>query len=226
MPFVYVVTLVAALGGMLFGYDTGAISGAILYLKQDFHLSAGLQELVTSIALLGATVGAGFGGVLADRFGRRRVILANAAMFVVGSIATALATSVAWLIAARIFIGAAIGVASFVAPLYLSEMAPSAIRGAMVSCNQVALTAGILISYLVDYAFAPSGAWPWMFGLGALPALALGIGILFMPASPRWLAMRGDRDAARQTLRASAPPPRSRTNCARSSAGSGAHRRA
>lgn len=200
MPFVYVVALVGALGGMLFGYDTGAISGAILYLKQQFALSSALQEVVTSIALAGAAVGAVLGGPLADRYGRRRIIVANAAMFILGSLATAFAQDVPWLIGGRLFIGAAIGIASFVAPLYLSEMAPAKIRGALVSLNQVALTAGILISYLVDYAFAHPGGWHWMFGLGVVPALALGIGILLMPASPRWLVMRGRVDEARRAL--------------------------
>jgi sugar porter (SP) family MFS transporter len=200
MPFVYVVALIGALGGMLFGYDTGAISGAILYLKQQFALSSMLQEVVTSIALAGAAAGAILGGPLADRYGRRRVIIANAAMFILGSLATAFAQDVPWLIGGRLFIGAAIGVASFVAPLYLSEIAPAKIRGALVSLNQVALTSGILISYLVDYAFARPGGWHWMFGLGVVPALALGVGILLMPASPRWLVMRGRVDEARKAL--------------------------
>jgi sugar porter (SP) family MFS transporter len=200
MPFVFIVALVGALGGMLFGYDTGAISGAILYLKQEFSLSAGSQELVTSIALAGAAVGAAFGGPLADRYGRRRVIIANAIMFIVGSLATAMAPSLGWLIAGRLFIGSAIGIASFVAPLYLAEIAPAAIRGALVSLNQVAITVGILLAYLVDYAFAYPGGWHWMFGLGVVPALALGIGIWLMPSSPRWLMMKGRRQEAHKML--------------------------
>jgi sugar porter (SP) family MFS transporter len=200
MPFVYLVAAVGALGGALFGYDTGAISGAILYLKQQFALSSGLQELVTSIALAGATLGAAIGGPLADRYGRRKVITADAAVFVAGSIATGLAQSVPWLIGGRLLIGSAIGIASFVSPLYLSEMAPASIRGALVSLNQVAITAGILISYLVDYAFARPGGWHWMFALGAVPALALGLGIFLMPPSPRWLMMQGRKADARRTL--------------------------
>jgi len=201
MPFVYIVACVGALGGMLFGYDTGAISGALLYLKQQFALSSALQEVVTSIALAGAAVGAAIGGPLADRYGRRGVIIANAAMFVAGSLATAFAQNVPWLIAGRLFIGAAIGIASFVAPLYLSEIASARIRGALVSLNQVALTSGIFVSYLVDYAFARPGGWHWMFGLGTVPAAVLGLGILLMPPSPRWLVMRGRLAEARRALR-------------------------
>jgi SP family galactose:H+ symporter-like MFS transporter len=200
MPFIYVVALVGAIGGMLFGFDTGAISGAILYLKKDFSLTSGLQEVVTSIALLGAAIGAIVGGPLADRYGRRRLIVVTAGMFVVGSLAAAFVQSVAWLIAARLFIGSAIGVASFVAPLYLSEIAPAKIRGALVSLNQVAVTVGILGSYLTDYAFAHEGGWRWMFGVGVVPALALGIGIVLMPSSPRWLMMVGRREEAERAL--------------------------
>ncbi|MEZ5789000.1 MAG: sugar porter family MFS transporter [Xanthobacteraceae bacterium] len=200
MPFIYVVALVGALGGILFGFDTGAISGAILYLKKDFSLTSGLQEVVTSIALLGAAIGAIVGGPLADRYGRRRLIVVTSGMFVIGSLAAAFAQSVEWLIAARLFIGSAIGIASFVAPLYLSEIAPAKIRGALVSLNQVAVTVGILASYLTDYAFAHEGGWRWMFGVGVVPAIALGIGIVLMPSSPRWLMMVGRRDEAERAL--------------------------
>ncbi len=198
--FVYLATAISALGGMLFGYDIGVISGAILFIKEEFRLSPGMEEIVVSSVLLGSLVGALVGGFLADRFGRRRLLIVTAIVFGLGAIGAALAPGTAGLIAARIVAGAAIGVASFVAPLYISEIAPVAIRGRLVSINQVALTSGIVISYFVDYAFAGSQAWRWMFALAVVPAGAFGIGLMFIPDSPRWLAARGHADLARTVL--------------------------
>ncbi|MGA2584958.1 MAG: MFS transporter, partial [Tepidisphaeraceae bacterium] len=138
--FVYLATAVAALGGMLFGYDIGVISGAILFVKKDFSLSPGLEEIVVSSVLLGSLIGAVAGGALADRWGRRRLLIITAIVFGLGAIGAALSPDTAWLIAARVVAGTAIGVASFVAPLYISEIAPVTIRGKLVSVNQVALT--------------------------------------------------------------------------------------
>ena len=198
--FVYLATAVAALGGMLFGYDVGVISGAILFVKKDFSLSPSLEEIVISSVLLGSLIGAIAGGVLADRWGRRRLLIITASVFGIGAIGAALSPDTAWLIVARILAGAAIGVASFVAPLYISEIAPVAIRGRLVSVNQVALTSGIVISYLIDYAFVGAGAWRWMFAMAVVPAAAFGIGLLFIPESPRWLIGRGLADKARAVL--------------------------
>jgi sugar porter (SP) family MFS transporter len=199
-PLVYVAAAISALGGMLFGYDIGVISGAILFIKKQFTLSSGMEEIVVSSVLLGSLIGAGLGGALADRVGRRRLSIATAIVFCLGAAGAALAPDTAWLITARVLAGIAIGVASFVSPLYISEIAPTAIRGKLVSINQVALTSGIVISYLVDYAFAPSQGWRWMFALAILPAAAFGIGLFFIPDSPRWLAGRGHMDAARAVL--------------------------
>jgi SP family galactose:H+ symporter-like MFS transporter len=198
---VYVATAISALGGMLFGYDVGVISGAILFIKKEFSLSPTLEEIVVSSVLLGSLFGATAGGLLADRLGRRGLLIVTATVFGLGAIGAALAPGAAWLIAARIIAGAAIGVASFVAPLYISEIAPVAIRGKLVSINQVALTSGIVLSYLVDYAFAPSQAWRWMFAMAVIPAAAFAIGLFFIPDSPRWLAARGRTDRARAVLK-------------------------
>jgi len=197
---VYLATAISAVGGMLFGFDTGVISGAILFIQRAFSLSAGMEEVVVSAVLLGSLVGAAGGGVLADRLGRRRLLMITAVVFGLGAIVAALAPSVAWLIVGRITAGAAIGVASFAAPLYISEIAPVDIRGKLVSINQVALTSGIVVAYLVDYALAGSQAWRWMFALAVIPAVAFGTGLLFIPNSPRWLAEKGHADQARAVL--------------------------
>jgi MFS transporter, SP family, galactose:H+ symporter len=199
--FVYLAAVISALGGLLFGYDIGVISGAILFVKRDFSLSPGMEEIVVSSVLLGSLVGAAVGGILADRLGRRKLLIITAVVFGLGGIGAALAPGTAWLVVARVVSGIAIGIASFVAPLYISEIAPVDIRGKLVSINQVALTSGIVISYFIDYAFAESQAWRWMFALAVIPAVTFGIGLMFIPNSPRWLAGRGHVDQARTVLK-------------------------
>ena len=198
--FVYLATAISALGGLLFGYDVGVISGAILFVQKAFSLSPRMEEIVVSSVLLGSLAGAIIGGSLADRLGRRKLLVVTALVFGLGAIGAALAPGTGWLIAARIVAGAAIGIASFVAPLYISEIAPVAVRGKLVSINQVALTSGIVISYLIDYTLAGAGAWRWMFALAVIPAAAFAIGLVFIPDSPRWLAARGKVDLARGVL--------------------------
>ncbi|HKI86554.1 MAG TPA: sugar porter family MFS transporter [Thermoanaerobaculia bacterium] len=197
---VYLATAVSALGGMLFGYDSGVISGAILFIKKAFALSPGMEEVVVGAVLAGSLLGAAAGGMLADRLGRRSLLIATALVFALGAVGAALAPGAGWLITARIVAGIAIGIASFVSPLYISEIAPVAIRGKLVSINQVALTFGIVISYLTDYLYAASEAWRWMLALAVIPAAAFGSGLMFIPDSPRWLAARGRKDRARAAL--------------------------
>jgi sugar porter (SP) family MFS transporter len=199
--FVYLATAISALGGMLFGYDIGVISGAILFIKKDFSLTSRVEEIVVSSVLLGSLIGAIAGGGMADRFGRRRLLIISSAVFGFGAIGAALSPGSAWLIVARVISGSAIGVASFVAPLYISEIAPVDIRGKLVSINQVALTGGIVISYFIDFAFAGAQAWRWMFALAVIPAATFGIGLIFIPNSPRWLVASGDTDKARKVLK-------------------------
>jgi SP family galactose:H+ symporter-like MFS transporter len=197
---IFLVTGTAALGGTLFGYDTGIISGALLFLKDEFTLSPNMQAVVTSAALGGAAVGAAFGGYLADRFGRKIVMLVLAAWFVIGSALCTVSHSVQMLIAGRAVLGCCIGIVSFVAPLYIAEVAPADRRGSLVSLNQLAITVGILVSYIVGYLFAGSGSWRWMVGLGAVPGVILGIGMWVLPESPRWLMKRARCQEARDIL--------------------------
>jgi SP family galactose:H+ symporter-like MFS transporter len=197
---IYLAAAISALGGLLFGYDTGVISGAILFIRKDFALSPTAVEFVVSCVLVGAVVGAIMGGMLADRFGRRRLIIATATLFVIAALGTAIAPTLPLLVAGRIAIGVAIGIASFTTPLYIAEISPVSLRGRLVSVNQLALTSGIVLAFLVDYALAANHAWRVMFGLAAIPAAVLGIGMIWLPESPRWLLSRQNPDAARLIL--------------------------
>jgi sugar porter (SP) family MFS transporter len=197
---VVLAAVVAALGGSLFGYDTGVISGAILFIRPAFSLSTTQVELVVSAVLIGATIGAIGSARLTDTLGRRAVLLAAAVSFGAGAIGSALSPSFEALVSARLLVGLAIGVASYTVPLYISELAPPASRGWLVSLNQLAITMGILISYGVDYAFATSDGWRWMLGLAVFPAALLFVGVTLLPDTPRWLVRSGQSDAARRVL--------------------------
>jgi sugar porter (SP) family MFS transporter len=193
---------VTALGGLLFGYDTGVVSGALLFLKQDFGgLSSFQQELVTSLLLIGAMIGAFGAGIVADRIGRRPTILITAVVFIAGVLLAAFSPAFWVLVVARVVIGLAVGSASMTVPLYIGEVAPPRIRGGLVSLNQLAVTSGILVSYLADYGLASSANWRLMFGLAVIPAVMLFVGILGQKESPHWLIRQGREDEARSVLR-------------------------
>jgi sugar porter (SP) family MFS transporter len=198
--FVYIAALFAALGGLLFGYDTGVISGALIFIKREFGLTTAAEEIVVSGVLLGATIGAIFGGKAADLFGRRRVLLVTAAIFGIGALASAVAPSSTILIVSRVVLGLAIGLASTNVPVYLSEVAPPHARGWVVSLFQLAVTVGIVVAYLTDYAFAGVEGWRWMLGLAVAPALVFGTGMFFLPETPRWLIRGGHHDVAHGVL--------------------------
>jgi sugar porter (SP) family MFS transporter len=187
---------VAALGGLLFGYDTSVISGAMLFLRTDFHLTDTQLEFAVSIALAGALAGSAIAGYSTDRWGRRTVLLGTGVGFAAFSVLSGLAFNLASFSVARFLVGACIGVASLVTPLYLSEMAPARIRGALVSLNQLAITVGIVVAYFVDFLLAARKDWRWMFMTAVFPAIALVIGMLLLSESPRWLARKGFRDRA------------------------------
>lgn len=207
--FVIILSALAALNGLLFGFDTGVISGALLYMSETFpqlEANAFLQGTVVSGAMVGAIVGAAFGGRLADRLGRRRLILIGAVLFFVGSFIMAVAPSVEVLILGRLLDGVGIGFASVVGPLYISEIAPAKIRGSLVTLNNVAITGGILVSYITNQVIASLAigaglSWRLMLGLGMAPAVILFGGIVFMPESPRWLVEQDQEQQARSILR-------------------------
>lgn len=206
--FVIILSALAALNGLLFGFDTGVVSGALLYMSETFpqlEANAFLQGTVVSGAMVGAIVGAAFGGRLADRLGRRRLILLGAVLFFVGSFIMAVAPTVEILIVGRLLDGVGIGFASVVGPLYISEIAPAKIRGSLVSLNNVAITGGILVSYITNQIIASMAigaglSWRVMLGLGMAPAVILFAGIFFMPESPRWLVEQGREQRARSVL--------------------------
>jgi SP family galactose:H+ symporter-like MFS transporter len=198
--YVLLISSVAALGGLLFGYDTGVIAGAILFIQQTFALDTQMQETVVSVVLIGAVVGAFLAGGMADRLGRRWTLIAAGIIFAVGAVLSAIAPSITVLIAGRLIVGAGIGISSVAAPLYISEAAPRATRGALVSLYQFAITIGILCAALVDYAFAASANWPAMLGIALIPSILLVAGMIVMPESPRWLYAHGQDALARQVL--------------------------
>jgi sugar porter (SP) family MFS transporter len=200
-PFVVASAAVAALGGFLFGFDTGIISGALLFIKQEFGLSAGLQQLVVGSLLLAAVVGALLGGPITDAWGRKKTLILAALIFGVGALVASFSPNLAVLVVARVLLGLAIGIASMIVPVYIAEIAPPRVRGALVSLQQFMITVGIMVSYLVSYAFSGSGAWRWMLGVGMIPAAILLVGMLPLPESPRWLLAKDRRQDALGVLR-------------------------
>ena len=201
--FVYVVACVAALGGLLFGYDIGIISGALLFIENDFPLTPFLTGVVVSSILIGAVFGAGTSGALGDKLGRRKMVLIAAVIFAAGAVGMALSPTIGVLIFFRIVTGLAVGAASALVPTYISEISPTDLRGSLSSVFQLAITLGILLAYMVNFALAGAEAWRWMLGLAAVPAVVLFVGMYMVPETPRWLIKNNLMDEARAVLRRS-----------------------
>ena len=201
--FVVVIAVIAATGGLLFGFDTGVISGAIPFLQKYFSIGDHVIETITTAMLIGAVLGAMLGGRLTDLLGRKKVILAAAVFFVTGAICSGMAATPEGLMAARLISGIAVGVSSFAVPLYIAEIAPAKKRGALVSMFQLLITAGILASYLSDLALADESnpaCWRMMFFMGVFPATILLTGMFFLPETPRWLMQKGREKESRDVL--------------------------
>ena len=196
----FFVCFLAALAGLLFGLDIGVIAGALPFISETFQITSSQQEWVVSSMMFGAAVGAVGSGWLNFRIGRKYSLMIGAILFVVGSLFSAFAPDVEILILSRVLLGLAVGIASYTAPIYLSEIAPEKIRGSMISMYQLMITIGILAAYLSDTAFSYTGAWRWMLGVITIPAILLLIGVFFLPDSPRWLAARGSDEKARRVL--------------------------
>jgi SP family xylose:H+ symportor-like MFS transporter len=206
--YVTFISIVAALGGLLFGYDTAVISGAIGFLRTYFDLSAAEMGWAAASALLGCVLGASGAGVASDRFGRKNVLIVAAVLFAVSAVWTALPGNFTQFVIARILGGIGVGIASMLSPMYIAEVAPAQIRGRLVTFNQFAIVTGILTVYFVNYYIAGLGVgdwnvqvgWRWMFGSEALPAILFLFFLFFIPESPRWLIKEGREEEARKVL--------------------------
>ncbi|GBR09404.1 MFS transporter [Acetobacter oeni] len=195
--YVRIAAAVAAAGGLLFGYDTGIIASALIFVTQSFSLTTGGQEWVAAALNIGAIFGAVLSGPVSDRFGRRPAVMAAAVVFILASFGCGLAPGMGTLIFARLWLGVAIGATTQIVPVYLAELAPPAKRGGLVSLFQFAFSIGLLTAFFVGYEL--SGArdcWRAMFMLGAVPAACLGVGMVFLPESPRWLLHNGQEKRA------------------------------
>lgn len=194
--YVLLVSVVAATGGFLFGYDLAVVSGAIIFLQKQFALSTYQVGFAIGSAQIGCIFAPFFAGQVSDRWGRKKTLFAAALLFAIAAIGTAVPRNMIEFNAFRIIAGVAIGLASVVSPMYIAEISPAAIRGRLVSMNQFAIVIGAMSSYGVSYLFSFSGNWRMMFACAAIPTMALMIGLLFIPESPRWLAQKGKFDGA------------------------------
>jgi len=200
VPMVWVTTALAAVAGLLFGMDTGVISGALPLIRNEFHITQGTEEWIVSSMMFGAAIGALGSGWISRVLGRKLALIAASVLFFLGALIAVLSFSTDVLIIARILLGLAVGIASFTAPLYLSEITPERIRGMTISCYQLMVTTGILAAFASDLAFSYINSWRWMFGILMIPAAVLFVGVIMIPNSPRWLASRDRFEEARTVL--------------------------
>ncbi|HPU26899.1 MAG TPA: sugar porter family MFS transporter [Phycisphaerae bacterium] len=196
--YVYIVSAIAAVGGLLFGFDTAIISGAIGPVVERFQLNAWEEGWVVSCVLVGCIIGTGFAGSLSDWQGRKKVLIGTALFYAVSAILSAFPRTVSELVIARFIGGLAVGVSSMISPVYIAEISPARIRGRLVSLQQMAIVFGIVLAYFVSWLLVEIGDtnWRWMFGSEAFPALTLFVALFMVPESPRWLTKQGHSDRA------------------------------
>jgi sugar porter (SP) family MFS transporter len=199
--FIRRVSFIAGLGGILYGFDMGVIAAALIYVRDSFHLSTVMQEVLVIAVLIGVMIGALVGGTIADRIGRRKTLIWGAVLFIAGSILAPLSPNVYVLFVARGLLGIAVGFTSVTAPVYVSELAPPQSRGMLIGLYQFALTLGIALADLVGYWFAASQGWRWMFGFGLVPAVLFLFMVLTVPESPRWLFVQNRLSEAESVLK-------------------------
>jgi sugar porter (SP) family MFS transporter len=201
------IALLAALGGFLFGFDTGVVGSAEPYFSKALNIGSFGESWVVGSLLLGAIVGAAISGYLADRISRKWTKFASGCVFCVAAIASGFPSNVEWLCGARFVLGLGVGTASFVAPMYISEQSPKKLRGGMTAMTQMMITFGILVAYLSDYGFSGFGVnnWRWMFAIEAIPGAMLAIAMVFVPHTPRWLVDHDRVDEAKEVLKKTRP---------------------
>jgi len=206
--YVYLISISVAIGGFLFGYDTAVVSGAIGFMEQYFSFTPAQKGFAVACALIGCIVGAAVSGTLSDRFGRKKILILSGFMFAISAVASSIPVTMTQFVVARIIGGLGVGAASMVAPLYISEVSPAAIRGRLVSLQQLAIVVGILIVYFINTIIQGRGSeewnvamgWRWMFGSETIPALLYLVMLLMVPESPRWLAKQGRHAEAGDVL--------------------------
>ncbi|WP_067705072.1 MULTISPECIES: sugar porter family MFS transporter [unclassified Erwinia] len=203
-PLVKVIAFIATLGGLLFGYDTGVIAGALLFMKHDLHLTSLTTGMVTSFLILGSAIGAIAAGRVADRFGRKKIILAMALIFILGTLGCAMAPNVVMMITFRFILGLAVGGAAAIVPIYIAEIVPANRRWQFVTLQELMIVSGQLIAYTsnaaINEVWGGETTWRWMLGVACIPAVILWVGMLFLPDTPRWYAMHGRYSEARDVL--------------------------
>jgi major inositol transporter-like SP family MFS transporter len=209
--FLIKLTVISTLGGLLFGYDTGVISGALLYMKDDLNLTTFSEAVVVSSLLFpGAAFGALLGGKLADKLGRKGSLLVCAGLFLVGALICSTAPNVVVMTIGRIILGFGVGAAAATCPLYLAEMAPAHRRGRMVTINELMIVTGQFLAFamnaILDALIKDPHVWRWMLGVAIIPAVALFVGMFFLPDSPRWYAVRGRLGETKRVLELSRDP--------------------
>jgi SP family galactose:H+ symporter-like MFS transporter len=204
--FIIAISVIAAIGGFLFGFDTGVISGTLIFLQdaKGWALTDSQLGGVTTAVLLGAVVGCLISGKITDLLGRKKIIIITSVIFMIGAVLSGSAPNVHFLIISRLFLGVGIGIASFSVPLYIAEISPTRYRGALVTINQLMITVGILVSYITDYWVANDAdpySWRLMFHIGVIPGLALFTGMFFLPETPRWLISKGRYEEGEKVLK-------------------------